>query len=311
MKPQDFRAGQSALGLMARNTETMFAPRMAQWEAFGRGLQDANAIVQNRHGFNEQMEQNRINNEFKERQFGFQESQAQENKRQFNETLAENQRQFDKKHTLDKQNSYYDNQYKQSATDYNYWRMREKEKEQGKQLILKTSKISDELAKDFQILEDGKKVIDKTPEIRSNWLGYGISKLANQWSNGIIGISKEKAAYIAEIENYKNSYMNNIYGKNRTEYKDKKVDNLLDKDFSAPEEIMQAVAETALKQAKIIEDKIRGYRAMGMGDEYLVPFESELAKKKAYFQAFAEGQVKPKEKEMKVYDPKAYFIQNK
>lgn len=89
MKHRDFHAGQSALGLMTRNTEAMFAPRMAQWEAFGKGLQDANAIVQNRHAFNEQLEQNRIQNEFKNKEFGFREKEAEENKRQFDIRMQE------------------------------------------------------------------------------------------------------------------------------------------------------------------------------------------------------------------------------
>ncbi|WP_300763083.1 MULTISPECIES: hypothetical protein [Helicobacter] len=304
MKHRDFHAGQSALGLMTRNTEAMLAPRMAQWEAFGKGLQDANAIIQNRHAFNEQLAQNRINNEFKNKEFGFREKEAEESKRRFDAQMQENQRQFDQRHALDKQNSSYENKYKESATAYNYWRMGEEQDEGKRQITLKSKSLMDEIAKDMAYLDLSEKAIEKGKEIRENNFTFGFNRIGHDWSGGIIPISAERSEYIGLMNSLKENYNDRFFGKSRSEYKDKQTNNRLDKPFTNTEESSIAVAQAALDVLKKTEEKFKSYRENRfLPTSELDEKEARVKKKRAYFESLVKGYKEPEKQVTRILAP--------
>lgn len=293
MKHRDFHAGQSALGLMTRNTEAMFAPRMAQWEAFGKGLQDANAIVQNRHAFNEQLEQNRIQNEFKNKEFGFREKELQENQRQFNQ-----------RHALDKQNSFHEQKYKESATAYNYWRMREEENEGKMQITQKSKSLMDEIAKDMAYLDLSEKVIEKGNGIRKNNFSFGFARIAHEGTGGIFPISAEISEYIGLMNSLKENYNDRYFGKSRSKYKDEQTDNRLDKPFTNAEESGIAVAQAALDVIGKAEEKFKSYRENRfLPTSELDEREAQLKKKRAYFESLVKGYKEPEKQVTRILAP--------
>lgn len=278
MKHRDFHAGQSALGLMARNTEAMFAPRMAQWEAFGKGLQDANAIVQNRHAFNEQLEQNRIQNEFKNKEFGFREKE-----------LQENQRQFDQRHALDKENSFHDNKLKQSQADYNYWRMTQEKEEKERQLSLKSKGAISDLSNGIQLLRDAKKIMQEAPNIKG--ISFGASKILNETFGSLKDLPPEYNAFIGRFKAFETAYLNDKFGKALSQDKIDDFNKFLNQSFAGAEQFNHRMAEVNLSKVEKMEDTIRGYKnEMGGSDEFLSPIEADLKELKDYFTKYREGE---------------------
>lgn len=289
MKHRDFHAGQSALGLMTRNTEAMFAPRMAQWEAFGKGLQDANAIVQNRHAFNEQLEQNRIQNEFKNKEFGFREKEAEESKRRFDTQMQEEKNQFWARHALDKENSAYDNKLKQSQADYNYWRMGEEKKEKQKQLTLKTKAISDEISNGLQLLNQGKEIMELAPKVAG--IIYGIKKKINDWSDSFIDLNNEENDFVARNLAFRNAYLKDLYKSNVGEAKIEDFKTNFDQDLAGHKQRNHRMAQMNLDKIARMEEQIKSYKTeMGVSDELLTPTSEKLKELKAYFTAFTKGE---------------------
>lgn len=304
MKHRDFHAGQSALGLMTRNTEATFAPRMAQWEAFGKGLQDANAIVQNRHAFNEQLEQNRIQNEFKNKEFGFREKEAEENKRQFDIRMQEEKNQFWARHALDKENSFHDNKLKQSQADYNYWRMGEEQDEGKRQITLKSKSLMDEIAKDMAYLDLSEEAIKKGNKIRKDNFSFGFNRITHDWSKGIIPISAERSEYIGLMDSLKENYNDRIFGKSRSEYKDEHTNNRLDKPFTNTEESSIAVALSALDVLKKAEEKFKSYRNNRfLPTKELDEKEARLEEKRTYFESLVKGYKEPEKQVTRILTP--------
>jgi|GEM_PF-5156156 len=285
MKHRDFHAGQSTLGLMVRNTEAMFAPRMAQWEAFGKGLQDANAIVQNRHAFNEQLEQNRIQNEFKNKEFGFREKEAEESKRRFDTQMQENQRQFDLRHALDKQNSAADRAYKNALTELHYLNInQQKTAEQRKEdeweiaEALKNKWIADPNSLSlkeidfldkhgFKINDENNKLAVKTIGLHEKYnanekalrniekvlqgsdlrgIGFGIRRKINKWTGGALGeLSKEQNEHLVALSNVIDAIIKNQYGNATSDQKTTDRRDLFDKYFASPEEFKSGLIAQA------------------------------------------------------------------
>lgn len=295
MKHRDFHAGQSALGLMTRNTEAMFAPRMAQWEAFGKGLQDANAIIQNRHAFNEQLAQNQKQNEFKEREFGFKEKQAEEAKRQFDTQFQENQRQFGLRHALDKQNSAYDNQLKQSQADYNWWRMQDEQKEKQRSLTLKTKGIVDDITRKLQVLQQGEDLIKMAPEYLGMGLHMGFNKTLNGlWGiNGFWELNKKQNEFVGKLNAYKHSYLHDKFKNNISESKIKENNEFLDQKWAGNDQFSVRVAETGKDVISRLENQIKGLQSMGVNQDYLDEVEKQVKQYKAFYSKYNQENAKP------------------
>ena len=260
-------------------------------------MQDANAIVQNRHAFNEQLAQNRINNEFKNKEF-------EESKRRFDTQMQENQRQFDQRHALDKQNSSYENKYKESATAYNYWRMGEEQDEGKRQITLKSKSLMDEIAKDMAYLDLSEKAIEKGKEIRENNFTFGFNRIGHDWSGGIIPISAERSEYIGLMNSLKENYNDRLFGKSRSEYKDKQTNNRLDKPFTNTEESSIAVAQAALDVLKKTEEKFKSYRENRfLPTSELDEKEARVKKKRAYFESLVKGYKEPEKQVTRILAP--------
>lgn len=285
MKQRDFHAGQSALGLMARNTEAMFAPRMAQWEAFGKGFQDANAIVQNRHAFNEQLAQNQKQNEFKEREFGFREREAEESNRRFDTQMRENQRQFDQRHALDKQNSATDRAYKGALTAFHYFNIDKarKDEENARNGWLIAEELKKKWALDpnnitlyeksflqkhgFDIDDSNNTLAVKTMNFHKQYnqnekvlrnalealqgadlrgIGFGVRRKINQWTGGAFGeLSKEQNEHLVALSNVIDAIIKNQYGNATSDQKTRERRNLFDKYFASPEEFKSGLIAQA------------------------------------------------------------------
>lgn len=282
MKHRDFHAGQSALGLMTRNTEAMFAPRMAQWEAFGKGLQDANAIVQNRHAFNEQLEQNRINNEFKNKEFGFREKEAEESKRRFDTQMQENQRQFDQRHALDKQNSFYDNKYKESATAYNYWRMAEEKDEKQKSIALNSKGITDAITAKLQVLHQGRNLMSKAKDYLGNGIHMGINKTLNKiWGfNGVYELNDKQNEWVGMMETYKNAYLKDKFANNLSKEKIDRNDDFIDQKYAGANQFIKRATEIENDVVSRLEKDIMRLKALKYSPEYIDFIEGEVSKYK-------------------------------
>ncbi|WP_300692414.1 MULTISPECIES: hypothetical protein [Helicobacter] len=328
MRQRDFHAGQSALGLMTRNTEAMFAPRMAQWEAFGKGLQDANAIVQNRHAFNEQLEQNRIQNEFKNKEFGFREKELQENQRQFNQ-----------RHALDKQNSATDRAYKNALTALHYFtinqqktaeqrkegeweiaeRLKQKAVENPNQITLREKAFLKEHGfdidskdnaivvsargayKDYinseKLLENMKEAMKLSPKVKGTM--YGISRFFDESTGGFTGLSDEANRYVVQIKNILDAYVQIKYGNQSSEYKEKEARNLLDQWFANSEQANIRFSEMGKYVTKQQADIIGMIKGLGAGEEYITKANEGNKKHNEYFEKFS----KPKTKEIQRYIP--------
>lgn len=284
MKHRDFHAGQSALGLMTRNTEAMFAPRMAQWEAFGKGLQDANAIVQNRHAFNEQLAQNRIQNEFKNKEFGFREKE-----------LQENQRQFDERHALDKQNSFYEQKYKESATAYNYWRMREEQKEQQKSVALKSKPMLDAITAKLQVLSIGEKLIEKAPEYLGKGIHMGFNKTLNGiWGlNGLWELNDKQNEWVGLMDAYKKAYSKDVFGNDQSKDKREQLDDFINQKFAGSDQFIVRAKELGANVVDKIEKDLVGLDAMGYKSEYLDFIKEKVAKYKNLYHISDQTSAKP------------------
>lgn len=320
MKHRDFHAGQSALGLMTRNTEAMFAPRMAQWEAFGKGLQDANAIVQNRHAFNEQLEQNRIQNEFKNKEFGFREKE-----------LQENQRQFDQRHALDKQNSATDRAYKGALTALHYFNIdkarKDEENAQNGWLIAEELKKKwaldpnsltlqqlDFLEKhNFKISDPNNKLAVRTMafhekynanekalrniekvlqggDLRGIW--YGVKRIADDWSSGLTGISKEENEHLVALNNVIDAIIKNQYGNATSAQKEQQRRKLFDQYFASPEQFkarLMTQAQDIMSQQKIDMEILQEF---GISKDASTKYNQQLENNKKAFEAFAASKTK-------------------
>lgn len=328
MKHRDFHAGQSALGLMTRNTEAMFAPRMAQWEAFGKGLQDANAIIQNRHAFNEQLEQNRINNEFKNKEFGFREKE-----------LQENQRQFDQRHALDKQNSATDRAYKNALTALHYFNINQQktaeQRKEGEWEIVEalkkkwiadpnslTLKEIDLLDKHGFKIDDNNKLAVKTMKLHEKYnanekalrniekvlqggdlrgIGFGIRRKINEGTGGAFGeLSKEQNEHLVALSNVIDAIIQNQYGNATSDQKTTERRNLFDKYFASPEEFKSgliAQANDIMQQQEMDLDTT--LKEFGISKDSFSKYTKQLSDNKAVFEAFS----KPKTKEIQRYIP--------
>lgn len=339
MKHRDFHAGQSTLGLMTRNTEAMFAPRMAQWEAFGKGLQDANAIVQNRHAFNEQLEQNRINNEFKNKEFGFREKEAEENKRQFDIRMQEEKNQFWARHALDKENSATDRAYKNALTALHYLNInQQKTAEQRKEgeweiaEALKNKWIADQnslslkeidfLDKHGFKIDDNNKLAVKTMKLHEKYnanekalrniekvlqggdlrgIGFGIRRKINEWTGGAFGeLSKEQNEHLVALSNVIDAIIQNQYGNATSDQKTRARRNLFDKYFASPEEFKSGLIAQANDIMQQQEmDLDTTLKEFGISKDSFSKYTKQLSDNKAVFEAFS----KPKTKEIQRYIP--------
>lgn len=291
MKHRDFHAGQSALGLMTRNTEAMLAPRMAQWEAFGKGLQDANAIIQNRHAFNEQLAQNQKQNEFKEREFGFQQRQAEESKRQFDTQMQEDTRRFNQSHALARQNSLYDNRLKESQAALNYWRMsEEKNKEKGK-ITLKTQELDRGLGDVRATLDAGKRVVENSTKIRGDgtlslgWLSYGTSRLVNEKFSGFSDLSDDKAEFRADTQNFMDGFNKSLYKNNLSREKINQTEKRFNSLYTGGVQNAIEVAKGALDILTKEEENIINYLSSGLiTHEKAMRKINEYAEDRKYFE---------------------------
>lgn len=349
MRPQDFRAGQSALGLMAHNTQTMLAPRMAQWEAFGRGFKDANAIIQNRQAFNEQMEQNKINNAFKERQFGFQESQAQEDKRRFDENLAENKRQFEKRHALERQNSATDRNYKNAqiaALHHNINKENQASNQDAQNWIIAeelkkkwitdpaslTLQETDFLAKHgFKVGDPNNKIAVRTMTFHEKYNSnekalrnikdviedadtrgtfFGLKRWANRASGGLVGLSEKENKHLVAINNVIDAIIKNQYGNQSSEQKEQKRKQIFDALFASPEQFKARLGEMAKDIMLQQEADLLTLQEFGITKDSLGKYNQKLENNKTAFESFANSTPK-NAKEVKRYNPRDYILPTK
>lgn len=327
MKQRDFHAGQSALGLMARNTEAMFAPRMAQWEAFGKGFQDANAIVQNRHAFNEQLAQNQKQNEFKEREFGFREREAEESNRRFDTQMRENQRRFDQRHALDKQNSATDRAYKGALTAFHYFNIDKarKDEENARNGWLIAEELKKKWALDpnnitlyeksflqkhgFDIDDSNNTLAVKTMNFHKQYnqnekvlrnalealqgadlrgIAFGIKRKINEGTGGFIGeLDQEESKHIVAMNNLIDAAVNYQYGNNTSGDKYKRKQELLDLAFQSPKQFKNTIVAMADDVFKQQEADLNVLREYNLSDESLKKYTDSAKENRKAFEAFA------------------------
>lgn len=327
MKHRDFHAGQSTLGLMTRNTEAMFAPRMAQWEAFGKGLQDANAIVQNRHAFNEQLEQNRIQNEFKNKEFGFREKEAEENKRQFDIRMQEEKNQFWARHALDKENSATDRAYKTALTASHYFNIDKarKDEENAQNGWLIAEELKKKWALDpnsttlyeknflkkhgFDIDDSNNALAVKTMNFHKQYnlnekvlrnalealqgadlrgIAFGIKRKINKGTGGFFGeLNQEESKHIVAMNNLIDAAVNYQYANNTSGDKYKRKEDLLDLAFQSPEQFKNIILSMADDVFEQQEADLSVLREYNLSDESLKKYIDSAKNNRKAFEAFA------------------------